>query len=359
MIRADVVGSMLRPQELKAARIAFLGGNFDASELERLENEAVDACLRLQEEADVDVVTDGEMRRLIFTGPLSEAVNGIEAISTPPIHWHTGEGEVAAANPIAVTGKLTRKRFLAVDEFTYAREHTTKPLKVTLPSPLMISLFWSPEHSTAAYADAFDAFADGAAIIQEEAKALIELGCEYIQIDAPELATLVDPSQRAHYESLGISPDRMLTEGMDLLNGIADVPGAHWGIHFCRGNNDGQWMSVGGYEAISKQAFPRASNYDRLLLEYDDHRSGDFGALADIPGDKVVVLGLVSTKNDELESPADLRQRIDEAGAVFPRDQLALSTQCGFASGAQGNPIEWDTQLRKLRLVSEVAHEAW
>jgi 5-methyltetrahydropteroyltriglutamate--homocysteine methyltransferase len=359
VFRAEVVGSMLRPADLKSARLEFLAGNFDGAELERLENEAVDECLRIQEQADIDVVTDGEMRRLIFTGPLSEAVNGIEAVSTPPIHWHRGEGEVAASNPIAVTGKLTRKRYLAVEEYTYAREHTTKPLKVTLPSPLMIALFWSPEHSTAAYADAFDAFADGAAIIKEEARALVGLGCEYIQIDAPELATLVDPSQRAHYESLGISPARMMTEGVDLLNGIADVPGVRWGIHFCRGNNDGQWMSAGGYEAISADAFPRASNYDVFLLEYDDQRSGDFAPLRDVPDDKVVVLGLVSTKSDELELPADLLRRIDEAGEIFPRDQLAISTQCGFASGAQGNPIEWDTQLRKLALVADVARQAW
>ena len=357
--RAEVVGSMLRPQELKDARLAFYGGEVEADEVTRLEDAAVDECLRIQEQADVDVVTDGEVRRFIFTGPLSEAVEGIEQVNTPPIHWHRESGETASANPIAVTGKLRRKRFLAVDEFDYARPRTQRPLKVTLPSPLMIALFWSPEHSTAAYPDAFDAFADGAAIVQEEARELIARGCDYIQIDAPELATLVDPSQRAHYESLGISPERMLTEGMDLLNGIASLPGAKWAIHFCRGNNDGQWMSAGGYEAISKLAFPRASNYDTFLLEYDDHRSGDFGPLADVPEDKVVVLGLVSTKHDRLEERADLMRRIDEASAVFPRDQLALSTQCGFASGAQGNPIVWETQLRKLSLVSDVAHHVW
>jgi 5-methyltetrahydropteroyltriglutamate--homocysteine methyltransferase len=298
------------------------------------------------------------MRRYIFTGPLSEAVEGIGQVDTPPIHWHSGDRDNAAANPIAVTGKLRRRRFLALDEFDFARPRTEKPLKVTLPSPLMIALFWSPEHSTAAYPDAFEAFADGAKIVQEEARELVARGCDYIQIDAPELATLVDPAQRAHYESLGISPERMLTEGMDLLNEIASIGGTRWGIHFCRGNNDGQWMSAGGYEAIS-QAFPRASNYDVLLLEYDDDRSGDFGPLRDVPDDKVVVLGLVSTKYDRLEDPTDLHSRIDEAATIFPREQLALSTQCGFASGAQGNPIEWDTQLRKLSLVSEVAHSAW
>jgi 5-methyltetrahydropteroyltriglutamate--homocysteine methyltransferase len=357
--RAEVVGSMLRPQALKDARLGFYAGEVEEAQVTRLEDDAVVESLRIQEQSGVDVVTDGEMRRFIFTGPLSEAVEGIGPLETPAIHWHRDDRENAAANPIAVTGKLRRRRFLALDEFDFARQHTSKPLKVTLPSPLMIALFWSPEHSTAVYPDPFDAFADGARIIQEEASELITRGCEYIQIDAPELATLVDPAQRAHYESIGISPQRMLTEGVDLLNEIASLGQTKWGIHFCRGNNDGQWMSAGGYEAISGLAFPRAANYDTFLLEYDDHRSGGFEPLRDVPDDKVVVLGLLSTKYDRLEDRAELRRRVDEAATIFPREQLALSTQCGFASGAQGNPIEWDTQLRKLTLVAEVAHEAW
>jgi 5-methyltetrahydropteroyltriglutamate--homocysteine methyltransferase len=358
VFRAEVVGSMLRPQRLKQARLAFLGGELAPEALRQLEDEAVDACLRVQEEAGVDVVSDGEMRRFIFTAPLSEAIDGITFVDTPPILWHHEGGEQAAANPIAVTARLSRRRYLALDEYEYAQARTGRPLKVTLPSPLMMSLFWSPEHSTAAYADAFDAFADGAELIKDEARRLLERGCEYIQIDAPELATLVDPVQRAHYESLGIPPERLLTEGMDLLNDIASLRGARWAIHFCRGNNVGQWMSAGGYEAIAP-AFTRALNYDIFLLEYDDDRSGGFEPLAAVPDDKVVVLGLVSTKREALETPAGLAARVDEAAAVFPRDQLALSTQCGFASAAQGNPISAETQARKLRLVAEVAHSIW
>jgi 5-methyltetrahydropteroyltriglutamate--homocysteine methyltransferase len=209
--RAEVVGSMLRPEALKEARLGLYAGKVAEGEVARLEDDAVVECLRIQEQSGVDVVTDGEMRRFIFTGPLSEAVEGIGQIDTPPIHWHRGESENATANPIAVTGKLRRRRFLALDEFDFARRHTERPLKVTLPSPLMIALFWSPEHSTTAYPDAFDAFADGAQIIQEEARELIARGCEYVQIDAPELATLVDPTQRAHYDAMGLSPERMLT----------------------------------------------------------------------------------------------------------------------------------------------------
>ena len=151
----------------------------------------------------------------------------------------------------------------------------------------------------------------------------------------------------------------MLGEGVDMLDAIADTPGVTFGLHMCRGNNAGHWMSQGGYEAISKQVFRRATAYDIMLLEYDDWRSGSFDALADIPQDKTVVLGLVSTKANSLEPLDGVLARIQQAGQHFPHQQLAVSTQCGFASVAQGNPISPELQEQKLRLVVELAQRAW
>jgi 5-methyltetrahydropteroyltriglutamate--homocysteine methyltransferase len=151
----------------------------------------------------------------------------------------------------------------------------------------------------------------------------------------------------------------MLGEGVDMLNAIADAPGITFGLHLCRGNNAGHWMSQGGYEVISKQVFQRATKYDIFLLEYDDWRSGSFEPLGDIPRDKIVVLGLVSTKKSEVEPTEGLIARIEEASRSFPREQLALSTQCGFASVQQGNPITEATQEAKLRLVVDVARRVW
>lgn len=171
---------------------------------------------------------------------------------------------------------------------------------------------------------------------------------------------MVDPTaQRAVFEANEISPERVLGEGVEILNGLADAPGMRFGLHMCRGNNDGRWLSQGGYEAISKEVFKRAQRYDTFLLEYDDQRSGAFEPLADIPRDKFVVLGLVSTKKSGLEPAGELLSRIDEASRYFPREQLGLSTQCGFASGIKGNPIDVTAQERKLRLVAEVAARAW
>ena len=151
----------------------------------------------------------------------------------------------------------------------------------------------------------------------------------------------------------------MLGEGVDILNSLADAPGVTFGLHMCRGNNDGRWLGTGGYDAISKEVFQRATHYQEFFLEYDDHRSGNFEPLADIPRDRVVVLGLVSTKRNVLESADEMLARIDEAARFFPRNQLALSPQCGFASGIKGNPLDLEMQERKLRLVAEVASRVW
>jgi 5-methyltetrahydropteroyltriglutamate--homocysteine methyltransferase len=360
--RAEIIGSLLRPAYLKEARRAWEAGQLSTLEFKRCEDRAVDAAVALQEEAGLDVITDGEMRRALFTGTLTEAIEGISPAPGRPWHWfgQTPADEMDYQPPVSVTGKIRRRRSLATEEFAYARGKAHKPLKITLPSPMMLFFAWSPEHSTAAYKDPFDLFADAVDILRQEVRELSALGCQYIQIDAPEVATLVDDFQRrTAFEARGISPERMLNEGVEMLNALADAPGVTFGLHMCKGNNAGHWMSKGGYEAISKQVFPRATKYHVFLLEYDDARSGSFEALSDIPHDKNVVLGLISTKTSTLELAEALIARIEEASRYFPHDQLALSPQCGFASIITGNPISEAVQQSKLRLVAEVAHRVW
>ena len=356
-----MIGSMLRPAYLQDARAEFDQGNLSAHELKRLEDRAVDQVIALQEGAGVEVVTDGEMRRFLFMGPLTETVDGIEPVPDhDPMPWSTPEGDIEWVSPIAVTSKLSKRRSMVTEEYSYARARARLPLKVTVPSPLMLFGLWSPRHSTGAYADAFAMFADGAEIVRSEIQELVSLGCRYIQVDAPELATLVDPRVRDWAESMGFGAERMLTEGLDLINGvvqgIADVRVA---IHLCRGNNAGMWMASGGYDYIAKALFERVTAVDAFFLEYDNERSGSFEPLADAPENKQVVLGLVSTKTPELETQQELLRRVGEAARFFPRDQLGLSTQCGFASIASGNPITEADEERKLRLVAETAQAAW
>ncbi len=366
--RAEVIGSMLRPGWLKQARTDFAAGRISTAQFKRVEDRAVDEAIALQERSGVDVVSDGEMRRSGFVAPLTDYVEGFEAVAFDTRRWRgvgggSGGGKAGETNlavPLTVTGRLRRRRSLAAEEFIYARARAKRPLKATLPSPLMLAMRWSPEHSAAAYPEPFALFADAVDILRAEVAELAGLGCEYIQIDAPELATLVDPSTRERlFEAHGISTARMLGEGVEMLNALAGASGVTFGLHLCRGNNAGHWLSAGGYEAISKEVFARATRYDIFLLEYDSPRAGSFEPLADVARDKCVVLGLVSTKSDELETSDALIARIDEAARHFPRERMALSTQCGFASVLAGNPIAEATQEKKLRLVAEVAHRLW
>ena len=357
--RANVVGSLLRPDELKQARAARDAGTLSRADFKRIEDAAVDAAIAVQERAGVDVVTDGEMRRLFFFGPLTEAAEGVSVTEGATVVWHDEHGGTPSVQPVALTTPIRQTRSLVTEEYAYARARATRPVKVTLPSPLMFGLLWKPGVSDAVYPSVFDAFAAAAEIVRAEAQALVEMGCEDIQIDAPELATLVDPEQRAFYETVGAPAERMLTEGVELLNEMVAGIDARLSMHLCRGNYAGRWMSEGGYEAISSQVFRRATNYDTFLLEYDDHRSGSFEPLRDVPDDKVVALGLVSTKRAEIEPADELLARIDEAARHFPREQLSLCTQCGFASAWEGNPVDAGVQERKLALVAEVARRAW
>lgn len=361
MFRAEVVGSLLRPPYLKQARAAFAEGRLSAAEFKRVEDRAVDQVIALQEGSGVDVVTDGEMRRFLFMGPITETVEGIEPVEQGnAMPWATPEGETEWTFPAAVTGPLRKVRSLVTEEYSYARARARRPLKVTVPSPLVLYGLWNPRYSSAAYDDAFAMFADAAGVGRTEIEELVGLGCEYIQVDAPELATLVDPRIRDWSESLGMPAERMLTEGIDLINAmVQDIAGVRLAIHLCRGNNAGMWMASGGYEEIAGALFERATAFDAYFLEYDDARSGSFEPLAQAPDDKQVVLGLVSTKTSELETAGVLAGRIEEAARWFPREQLGLSTQCGFASVAEGNPITEAAQEDKLRLVADVAHAAW
>ena len=356
--RAEAVGSMLRSTTLREARDAHAAGILPPAEFKRIEDAEVDRAVRIQEDAGLDVVTDGEFRRGHFTGSLSEAVSGLGDVPAAGHDWH-GEDDMEYAHQRAITGKLRRSRSLAQEEFVYLRARTDKPVKITLPSPLMMQTFWSDEHSTAAYADPFEMFADAAALVREEIEALAALGCRYVQIDAPELATLVDDSVREASARRGIDPERMLTEGIEILDTVTGVPGVRYGIHLCRGNRDGHWQAEGGYERIAEQLFAHVDGFDAFFLEYDDDRSGGFEPLAGLPDDKLVVLGLISTKRPELEDADQLEARVHEAAEHHPFDALGISPQCGFESAIGNYPLDEAQQEAKLRLAVQVARRLW
>jgi len=358
---ADVIGSLLRPHYLSEAGAALAAGRVTPAEFKRIEDRAVDQAIALQEGCGLDVVTDGELRRFSFLDHLLGDVDGLIELPGAPILFHgPGGASWEWRPPVTVASKLHARRMLTIEEFSYARGRARVPVKVTFVSPLILYSAWSPEVSTAAYRDAYELFADAAAIIRDEIRALAALGCRYVQIDSPDLGTLVDPENRALREELGMPTERTLTEGIEILNTVADVPGVTFGLHLCKGNNQSMWIASGGYDFTAEAIFSGLTNFDVFLLEYDDERSGGFEPLAKVPDDKAVVLGLISSKVTDIEPVGDVTARVREAAKYVGLERLGISTQCGFAPVSVGaNHIGKDTQERKLELVGEVAAAIW
>jgi 5-methyltetrahydropteroyltriglutamate--homocysteine methyltransferase len=357
--RSDVVGSLLRPQYLRDARKRHEAGELSDAEFKRIEDRAVDEAIALQTEAGLDVVTDGEMRRYAFFGHLVEAVEGFDKLGGWAIPFHDDAGhEIVYPRPVVVS-RLKPRRHMCAEEFTYLRARTDRPAKVTLVSAQQAAAYYDPEKSKGAYATIDAYLADVVDILRAEVAELIRLGCTYIQVDAPQYAALLDPEIRDGYRKRGNDPDRLLDRCIELDNAvIGEHPGIDFGIHLCRGNNQSKYYASGGYDPIAAQIF-RRTRFQRFLLEYDDARSGGFEPLREVPEDRTVVLGLVTTKKPALESEDELKQRIADAAQYVPLDRLALSPQCGFASTEEGNLLSSDDQEAKLRLVAQTARDVW
>jgi 5-methyltetrahydropteroyltriglutamate--homocysteine methyltransferase len=358
--RSDVVGSLLRPDYLLAARERLERGDLSPSPFKAIEDRAVDEAIALQETAGLDVVTDGEMRRYAFYGHLIEALDGFDKFGGWSITFRDAEGQTAPPlrRPVVVD-KLKWRRQMSVEEFTYLRGRTTRPVKVTLLSAQQAAAYYDPDKSKAAYPTRDAYLADLVDFTRREIAELGRLGCEYVQIDAPQYAALLDPAMREGYRQRGSDPDRLLDTCVELDNAIiADQRGITFGLHICRGNHKSMFYAAGGYDRIAEQVF-RRTRFQRFLLEYDDERSGTFEPLRHVPDDRVVVLGLVSSKHPQLESREDLLRRIEMASQYISPDRLALSPQCGFASTHEGNRLTPDDQRLKLELVAQTARLAW
>ncbi len=356
---SDVVGSLLRPAYLKEARARHEAGAMSDAEFKRIEARAEDEAIALQEAAGLDVVTDGELRRYAFFGHLIESVEGFDKHGGWAIPFRDEQGnEIVFPRPVVVS-RLKPRRHMCAEEFTYLRARTTRTGKVTILSAQQAAAYYDPEKSAGAYPTIDAYLADVVDILRAEVAELIRLGCTYIQVDAPQYAALLDPAIREGYRRRGNDPDRLLDRCIELDNAvIGNHPGIVFGIHVCRGNNQSKFYASGGYDPIAAQIF-RRTRFQRFLLEYDDERSGGFEPLRHVPDDRVVVLGLITTKKPRLESQAELEQRIREAARYIPLERLALSPQCGFASTEEGNLLSEADEAAKLRLVAETAREVW
>ena len=358
MYRSDVVGSLLRPEYLKDARERHEKAQIAHAEFKAIEDRAVDEAVELQQRAGVEVLTDGEMRRYAFFGHLIDAVEGFDKLGGWAIPFRNDKGdEMVLPRPVVVS-KLRRKRPLCAEEFTYLRARTNHPCKTTMISAQQAAAYYDNKKSSGAYPKIDAYLSDLVDILRDEVEELIRLGCTYIQIDSPQYAALLDPQLREGYRQRGNDPDRLLDLSTELDNAvIGNHAGVIFGLHLCRGNNQSRFYASGDYGPITKVF--RKTRFHRFLLEYDDERSGGFEPLRQVPEDRTVVLGLVSSKKSSLESKEELKRRIHQAAEFIPLDRLAISPQCGFASTIEGNLVTVADQEEKLRLVAETAEEVW
>ena len=368
--RADNIGSLLRPLELLEARAALREGRMDERQVRELEDRSILKALEMQKASGIDVFTDGEYRRDIFTADITKAMDGL--VPGKPVvkfEWRGRGKELAAESKegnlqYIVGAKLTRKGRFTPNEAPFLKQHASGPFKVCTPAAMQHAIMrYRPGVSDKFYPTVHDMLQDVATIMRQEVQALIDEGASYVQLDAPSYSNFFDQSRRAVLTQSGIN----LTEALDaaiaadnaMIDGIKRNPDTvAIGIHFCRGNKRSAWGAEGGYEPIAEKAFG-SLKMDRYLLEFDSDRAGGFEPLRFVPKGKTVVLGLITTKEPELESEDELMRRIEQAQKYVTVENLALSTQCGFASAASGNLITWDDMQRKLELVAKMARRVW
>ena len=374
--RADHVGSLLRPPELIQARTDHAEGRSTAERLRAAEDAAVLKALDLQREAGMSIFTDGEYRRPAWSAAIRQAVEGLVPDSVQPTIWLLGAWQgpssdlanaalasPAGARPMVVGGKLRQVRRIAGADAAFLREHAPGPWKITMPGPISAAgQLYKPGLSEAFYPTRDDLVAELVEMQRREIAALIDDGVSYLQLDSLHyVERIADATIRSQMIAEGEDPDAYLDMLIAADNAVlagARRDGVTVGLHMCRGNNRSAWHAEGSYEAIAEKAF-NLLDVDRFLLEYDTERAGGFEPLRFVPANKMVVLGLISSKLPELEPIDLLRRRIDEAAKYVPIERLAISPQCGFASTVLGNLLTWDEMRRKLELVAETARQVW
>jgi 5-methyltetrahydropteroyltriglutamate--homocysteine methyltransferase len=354
----------LRPPRLLDARRKAAEGKMGAA-FKAIEDQSVREVVSLQEQVGCPVVTDGELRRESFQSELTSSTSGFSRAGLDAWLWgswhsdYVGDKAIARPSDLAVVAPLERRRSLASEEFTFLRAVTERQCKITLPSPSLFANLWSPDRSRQAYPTLDEFLAAVVTILCDEVRELVRLGCRYIQLDAPHYPLLIDATWRRFYEARGWSVERWLSYGIELDNAVIDAaPQATFGFHLCRGNQGSRWLVAGGYDAIAAPVFGRI-HAERLLLEYDDDRSGSFDPLRLVPDDKVVILGLVTTKVPQLETAAELDDRICQATRFVDRQRLGVGTQCGFSTSVVGNALSIEDERRKLTLVVETARRVF
>jgi len=345
--RADHIGSLLRPKKLREAFRAKSG-----SELRQAQDEAIREVVRLQRECGLEVITDGEFRRVSYWEKFVRLTKGLE-VKDAMFTFHDDAGRASGFTAPYVGGKVSRPEPITLDEWGFGNT------KMTLPAPSSMH-FWRFTDWGRGYDSAEAFFRDLGKVYQAEIADLAKAGCRYVQLDEVAVAILCDPAAREKVKAAGDDPDRLVGLYIGAINeAVKGRPdGVTVGVHVCRGNYKGMYLSEGGYDSVAENFFGR-TDVDHFLLEFDTPRAGNFAPLRFMPKEKSVVLGLVSSKTPVLERTDDLERRVDEAARYVDFARLAISPQCGFASTLGGNPVTEADERAKLTLCVEAAQRIW
>ena len=345
--RADHIGSLLRPKKLREAFRALSG-----KELRAVQDECIREVVKLQKDCGLQVVTDGEFRRISYWEKFVRLTEGLE-VRDAVFTFHDAEGHESKFTAPYVSGKVERREPITLDEFQFQNQ------KITMPAPSTMHFYRFTDWGSA-YRDAREFFMELGKVYQQEMADLASKGCRYVQLDEVAVAILCDPAARDKVKAGGEDPDRLVDLYIDAINQAVKSrpPGMTVGVHVCRGNYKGMYLSEGGYDSVAEKFFSR-TNVDHFLLEFDTPRAGGFAPLRFVPKGKGVVLGLVSSKTPRLESLDALKRRTEDASRFLGMENLAISPQCGFASTMGGNPVTEADERAKLKLCVDAARKIW
>lgn len=358
--RADHIGSLLRPAALREAFRQFAAKAIGAAEFRTIQDDAIRDVVKLQEQVGLDLVTDGEFRRPSYWARFVALTDGF-VIKEAQFKFHDDHGHETGFTAPHVAGRLTRRQPISMEEFSFVKPLTASAIKVTLPAPSTMH-YWRVGNwqEPGVYSNATEMFGDLGKVYQQEIAELAAAGCHYVQLDEVALANLCDPLSREKARVLGANPDALVDLYVAAINQALEhlPPNMVIGLHMCRGNFKGRYLSEGGYDSVAEKLF-NGANVNHFLLEYDTPRAGGFAPLRFLPASKGVVLGMVSSKTPQLETIDELRRRADEAAKYVDPGRLALSPQCGFASTVAGNPVTEADERAKLRLCVDAARAIW
>jgi 5-methyltetrahydropteroyltriglutamate--homocysteine methyltransferase len=370
--RIDHVGSLLRPKALIDAFRQFARNELRPDFFEAAQDDAIRDVVAKQEAHGLPYVTDGEFRRLSWQVSFSEVAGwdlwdiSWKGFLKNPGNISPGEKPLSKGEDAVVsfrtpaTARLQLKQSFPLKELTFLKSVAKHPVKITLMGPDRVGQMCDLEASRAVYPNADAFLADVVAVQKQMVTDLVAAGCDYIQIDEPSYTGYVDAATLERMRAKGEDPMKNLRRAIEADNAvIAGLKGlAVTGLHICRGNRASMWHREGKYDAIAEALFG-GLHYDRLLLEYDTERAGGFEPLRFVPKGVTAVLGLVTTKTGEVETVDGLKRRLDEAAKFLPLEQIALSPQCGFASGIAGNMLTDVEQWRKFDVIRETARQVW